>query len=115
MSGKAKAKAYDQLTFIKGQENSTDLTKKLQEAVEKARAHEQWRMEYTALLERDEKMREEGRKEEKMNSICIFANYLSRTGMSDESVIETISASYNIPRETVEQYVKGRINPDRQE
>ncbi len=78
------------------------------------------------LLERDEIMREEGRKEgreearkearkegraeQRKISICIFADYLLETGMPLESVIEIISNRYNLPGETVKQYVadKGR-------
>ena len=35
--------------------------KRLDEAVQKARNHEEWRLEYMTLLMRDNKMREEGR------------------------------------------------------
>ena len=39
------------------------IAKKLDELVQKARQHKEWRLEYMTLLERDEQMREEGRKE----------------------------------------------------
>ncbi len=101
------------LAYLNGRESSTDLTNKLQAALEKARAHEQWRMEYMTLLERDERMREEGRKEgreegraeERKTSICIIADILLGTGMPLESVIENISKRYNLPGETVKLYV----------
>ena len=34
-----------------------------------AREHKEWRMEYMTLLERDEMMREEGRAEERENTL----------------------------------------------
>ena len=37
--------------------------------LEKAREHKEWRLEYMTLLERDEMMREEGRKEERVNTL----------------------------------------------
>ena len=46
-----------------GRNGSTELVKSLSSAVEKARNHEEWRLEYMTLLMRDNKMREEGRVE----------------------------------------------------
>ena len=45
------------------------MTKKLENLVHKAREHKEWRLEYMTLLERDEMMREEGRKEERENML----------------------------------------------
>ena len=45
------------------------MTKELENLVHKAREHKEWRLEYMTLLERDEMMREEGRKEERVNTL----------------------------------------------
>ena len=51
------------LSYIAGNMPESDLTKRLDHLVKKARKHIEWRKEYMTLLERDEIMREEGRKE----------------------------------------------------
>lgn len=51
------------LEYVAGKAPSATLAKKLDELVQKARQHKEWRLEYMTLLERDEQMREEGRKE----------------------------------------------------
>ena len=57
------------LQYIAGGTPSTEMTKKLENLVHKAREHKEWRLEYMTLLERDEMMREEGRKEERENML----------------------------------------------
>ena len=57
------------LDYIAGGEPSTEMTKELENLVHKAREHKEWRLEYMTLLERDEMMREEGRKEERVNTL----------------------------------------------
>ena len=49
------------LKYTVGNQAETDFTRRLEEKVQEARLHEKWRIEYMTLLERDEKMREEGR------------------------------------------------------
>ena len=56
------------LSYIAGNVPDSDLTKRLDDLVGKARRHVEWRKEYMTLLERDERMREEGRKEERENT-----------------------------------------------
>ena len=51
------------LNYVAGKLPESDLTKKLEELVSNAREHIEWRKEYMTLLERDERMREEGREE----------------------------------------------------
>ncbi len=53
----------DFLTYVAGGRPGSGLTSRLDEQVRKARSHIEWRKEYMTLLERDERMREEGRKE----------------------------------------------------
>ena len=49
--------------MVSGRQGKTELVRKLDDAVQKARNHEEWRLEYMTLLMRDNKMREEGRLE----------------------------------------------------
>ena len=51
------------LDYISGHVPRSDYTRQLDSLVNKARDHIEWRKEYMTLLERDERMREEGRKE----------------------------------------------------
>ena len=50
--------------MVSGRQGKTELVRKLDDAVQKARNHEEWRLEYMTLLMRDNKMREEGRENE---------------------------------------------------
>lgn len=77
-----------------------DFTRRLDDEVNKARAHEEWKVEYMSLFLRDQEMREEGREEgreeerrvlvrnmiqanETVEKICLYAN-------CDESFVEMI-------------------------
>ena len=51
------------LRYLAKQETGSDFTKRLDAAVQEARREERWRLEYMTLLERDELMKEAGRKE----------------------------------------------------
>ena len=51
------------LQYVAGEKPTTEITKKLDQLVLDAREHKEWRLEYMTLLERDERMREEGRTE----------------------------------------------------
>ncbi|MBR2754208.1 MAG: hypothetical protein IKD64_00205, partial [Lachnospiraceae bacterium] len=51
------------LLYLTDQRAESAFTKRLNERVLAARSHEEWRREYMTLQERDERMREEGRKE----------------------------------------------------
>ena len=62
------------LDYLKGKGSSTDFTRQIEEEVNKARAHEEWRVEYMSLFLRDLEMREEGiemGKEEKARTVVI--------------------------------------------
>ena len=45
--------------MVNKRKGKSEFVKRLDEAVQKARNHEEWRMEYMTLLMRDNKMREE--------------------------------------------------------
>ena len=51
------------LSYVAGNAPASDLSRRLDDLVEKARSHKEWKVEYMTLLERDERMREEGRVE----------------------------------------------------
>jgi predicted transposase/invertase (TIGR01784 family) len=56
------------LAYVAGSRPSSEFTAQLENAVQKARDHIQWRKEYMTRLERDERMREEGREEERVKT-----------------------------------------------
>ena len=58
------------LAFLTNRQSRTDLTRRLAEEVDKARRHERWKVEYMTLLERDERMREEGQKRRLVMQVC---------------------------------------------
>ena len=53
----------DFLSYLSDKKVDSDFTKRLHQKVLAAREHIEWRREYMTLLERDERMREEGREE----------------------------------------------------
>lgn len=57
--------------MVSGRQGKTELVRKLDDAVQQARNHEEWRLEYMTLLMRDNKMREEGREEGRENEIFL--------------------------------------------
>ena len=60
------------LDYLQGKGIKNEFTRQIDEEVNKARAHEEWRVEYMSLFLRDQEMREEGREEgreeERMNT-----------------------------------------------
>ena len=74
--------------------------KRLDEAVQKARNHEEWRMEYMTLLMRDNKMREEGRiaghQEGRTESIIdSIRNIRDSLGLSIEEAMDALKIPEN--------------------
>ena len=69
------------LTYLTSGTPETDLKKRLDHQVKRARSHIEWRKEYMTLLERDERMREEGRKEGREEE---RANTLREKARADE-------------------------------
>lgn len=53
----------DFLDYLQGKGIKNDFTRQIDEEVNKARVHEEWRVEYMSLFLRDQEMREEGREE----------------------------------------------------
>ena len=67
--------------------------KRLDEAVQKARNHEEWRMEYMTLLMRDNKMREEGRIEGSAKEIVEMG---LEFGLSESEILSRLQKKLNI-------------------
>ena len=57
------------LLYLTERKTGSEFTRRLQRQVNEARQHKKWRVEYMTLLERDEKMREEGAESEALNII----------------------------------------------
>lgn len=60
----------DFLDYLLGEGTKSDFTRRIEEEVNKARVHEEWRVEYMSLFLRDQEMREEGY-EEKQRSVVM--------------------------------------------
>ena len=99
-------------------ETESDLTKRLNERALAARSHEKWRREYMTLQERDELMREEGRKEGReegrkegreegrkegteIANLYIIKNLMETLEISAEKAIDLVK----IPAEEREKYL----------
>ena len=80
----------DFLDYLQGKGTNSDFTRRINDEVNKARAHEEWKVEYMSLFLRDQEKFEEGEekgREEKMrtmvknmlranesiNKICLYA------------------------------------------
>ena len=56
------------LEYVAENRPASDFPLRLDAKVKEAREHKEWRKEYMSLLERDERMREEGREKERDNT-----------------------------------------------
>ena len=59
----------DFLDYLQGKGTNSDFTRRINDEVNKARAHEEWKVEYMSLFLRDEEKKEEGREEIRKNTI----------------------------------------------
>ena len=84
--------------MVTGHLGNSNLVKSLDNAVQKARDHEKWRLEYMTLLMRDNQMREEGRVE---GRIEVYRN-LRKRGFSKKEAADLAE----IPESVVEQEEK---------
>ena len=94
------------LLYLTDQRTESDFTKRLNERVLAARSHEEWRREYMTLLERDERMREEGRKEGRKEGTEIanlnsIKNLMETLEISAEKAMDLVK----IPAEEREKYI----------
>ena len=59
----------DFLDYLQGKGTNSDFTRRIDDEVNKARAHEEWKVEYMSLFLRDEEKKEEGREENRKKTI----------------------------------------------
>lgn len=84
------------LDYLLGKGAQNDFTRRIVDEVNKARAHEEWRVEYMSLLLRDQEMREEGREEERQTMIVnmlkenIPVEAICRIAQCDEAYVKEI-------------------------
>ena len=69
----------DFLDWLIGKQGKSELVKALDNAVQKARDHEEWRLEYMTLLMRDQEMIRRGREEGRLQEIfCRYRKVIIR-------------------------------------
>ena len=92
--------------MVNKRKGKSKFVKRLDEAVRKARNHEEWRMEYMTLLMRDNKMREEGRQQGREREIFLSVQEgdygikrgAEKLGISEEEfIIRMEKAGYRVP------------------
>lgn len=92
----------DFLDWLIGKQGKSELVKALDNAVQKARDHEEWRLEYMTLLMRDQEMIRRGRLQEIFLSVqegdYPIERAAQKAGMDIQSVEKAmVDARYKIP------------------
>ena len=92
----------DFLDWLIGKRGKSELVKALDNAVQKARNHEEWRLEYMTLLMRDQEMIRRGRLQEIFLSVqegdYSIERAAQKAGMDIQSVEKAmVDAGYKIP------------------
>ena len=86
------------LDYLQGKGTKSDFTRRIDDEVNKARTHEEWKVEYMSLFLRDQEMREEG--EEKIRRTTILnmlkendpIDKICRVAECDEAYVKEILA-----------------------
>ena len=79
--------------MVNKRKGKSEFLNRLDEAVQKTRNHEEWRMEYMTLLMRDNKMREEGRIEGSAKEIVEMG---LEFGLSESEILSRLQKKLNI-------------------
>ena len=87
------------MDYIQGKSADSDFTEKVEKAVEEAREHREWRLDYMSLMEKLRDEREEGR-EESRNAIL---NALIKKGIFTELQAQQFAAQLSYEENTVPQ------------
>ena len=96
----------DFLDWLIGKRGKSELVKALDNAVQKARDHEEWRLEYMTLLMRDQEMIRRGREEGQLQEIFLsvqegdysIERAAQKAGMDIQSFEKAmVDAGYKIP------------------
>ena len=91
------------LAYVAGEIPGSHLTKRLDDLVIQARKQVQWRKEYMTLLERDERMREEGRKEGRKEGLEEVAKKMLKGNMPFSGIVTYSGLSESRIRELADE------------
>lgn len=86
------------LDYLQGKGTQNDFTRRIANEVDKARVHEEWRVEYMSLLLRDQEMRVAGREEERIRAI--------KKKLEKKKSVEQIAEELEITVEEAKSYVQ---------
>ena len=98
----------DFLDWLIGKQGKSELVKALDNAAQKARDHEEWRLEYMTLLMRDQEMIRRGREEGRLHEIFLSVqegDYSIETGAQKSNMPEKefeelmVKEGYKLPAE----------------
>ena len=98
----------DFLDWLIGKQGKSELVKALDNAVQKARDHEEWRLEYMTLLMRDQEMIRRGREEGRLQEIFLSVQEgdysiergAQKSNMSEKEFEELmVKEGYKLPAE----------------
>lgn len=78
------------LLYLSERKVNSELTKTLDAKVRAARSHNEWRLEYMTLEERDELMREEGREEERAKTAKVIKKLMNLQNLSAEDAMNLL-------------------------
>ena len=98
----SKLKAF--LEYLETGEVTTELTRRIDEAVCRAREQKDWRKEYMLLEEKFHEYKEEGREEGREERECELIRKMREKGMSDDE----ISALTDIPLQVISDMITSR-------
>ena len=99
------------LSYLSDKKADSDFTKRLHERVLAAREHIEWRREYMTLLERDERMREEGREEVRKEAEMKVLEAEEKTAKAEEKASKA-EKEIAITEEIVIRAIKDTMNSD---
>ena len=96
------------LRYVAGNIPDSDLTRRLESELRKARSDEDWRSEYVTIQDRDRRMREEGRAEGEVIGVIRICH--DELDMSPAQVTDKIMARFSLERDEAERYVEEALN-----
>ena len=99
------------LSYLSDKKVDSDFTKRLHQKVLAAREHIEWRREYMTLLERDERMREEGREEVRKEAEMKVLEAEEKTAKAEEKASKA-EKEIAITEEIVIRAIKDTMNSD---
>ena len=102
------------LNYIKNGIPNDPFTKRINDAVERARTHKEWRLEYMTLMMRDQEMmdkgREEGVKEGEIIGVVKICH--EEFHLSMEEIVQRIMTRFSLSQDEAEEYVNRIIKQE---